>query len=154
MRMRTHNPDAAPYIERWATTHPHQGEPIPSDEEVRAWLYQRQAREAMRVVAHQFALIDAVAAILLVISKDNPYQEWPGECSDWLHEQVQIDSFHQDCARRVCVYQFPDWLRPSLCQTPYPFKAIRDEIEMLSASLPTIPTISVEYLLSQMDFGD
>jgi len=147
----THDPAAWPYIKQRAEARPATDFKIQtSDEHKNSWVKTLQA-DALAIVAQNFELVDAVAAVILAISENQSHQIWPGDIAEWLHDQVHMPSYFQHSAGRDCAYQFPDWLKPYLTKNLYPYHYTRNELTRLQKATPRP---SIEDLMATMDFGD
>ncbi|MDO9278301.1 MAG: hypothetical protein Q7U05_07045 [Polaromonas sp.] len=149
-RRLTLDPAAWPYIEQWAEAHPANGYENQSPDEHKKSCVQAMQNDALAIVARNFELIDAVAAVILAISENRSHQIWPDDIAEWLQVQVRMPSYFQHSAGRDCAYQFPDWLKPYLTKNLYPYHFTRNELRRLQMATPRS---SIEDLMATMDFG-
>lgn len=92
---------------------------------------------ALRIMAQDFELIDATAAVLtLKVGADGAW-EYPFELYEWIKPQLQLPASGRSCAGRECLYTFPRWLVPYKHMHMYPFGSLRTLLRHLRAELPS-----------------
>jgi hypothetical protein len=131
----THDPAAWPHIKQWAEAHPATDFEIQTPDEHKKSCVLAMQTDALAIFARNFELVDAIGAVILAISKNQPYELWPGDIAEWLQGQVYMPSCFQDSAGRVRTYPFPDWLEPYLTTNLYPYQYTRNELKNLETSI-------------------